>query len=117
VDKEFAIGVGRGVDEGRLLIHPVEQGGFKATRSFRDSAAIKIGAWDLLPKDKRPSQSGKVLRVTPEGVVIELPKWAMPSAPDGKMGAEFALKPVPRAGDRAASLAEAGDIMTKAVRK
>ncbi len=116
IGKEVSVGIGRGSDEGKILVSFVEGGGFIAAASMHASAAIKVGAWDLLPNDKRPSQSGEVLSVAKEGVLIKLPKWACPSAAEGKIGAEFALKPVPRA-DKARSLAEAGAIMSKAVKE
>lgn len=117
VGRHVSVGIGRGSDEGKLLVAFVEDGGFEVSRSFRGAALIKVGAWDLLPKDKRPVGPGEVVTVSAEAIVIKLPKWARPSAPDGKLGSEFGLKPVPRAPQKAASLAEAGEIMQQAVRK
>lgn len=95
--KRAMLGVGRGSDEGKLLVSLHEKGDFEFRASIKGAVYLKCGLWDLLPKDKRPAASCKVLTSSSEGVVIQLPSWARPSSHDGKMAAEFGLKPVKRA--------------------
>ena len=85
--------VGRGADEGLLRLVLCDDGDFLFARSMRGSASVKIKAWDLLPKDKRPAQQIEV-KTMPSNieVIFRLPKWCRPSGVGGKMEAEFGLK-------------------------
>jgi hypothetical protein len=91
------IGIGRGSDEGKMLVTLHDEGTFEFRPSIKGSVYLKCGLWDLLPKDKRPAASCKVLTASPEGVLIQLPSFAKPSSHDGKMAAEFGIKTVKRA--------------------
>ena len=92
VDAKFTAKVGRGADEGKLLLIEDPEGTLVAKSSMHGSAFIKMKAWDLLPKDKRPSQSIESLGSKDGGLLFELPRWASPSGPGGLMEAEHGLK-------------------------
>lgn len=102
-DQSFAMEVGRGSDEGKLRIVrlgpnlAIDGPMFIARSSVRGGASIKSGVWDLLPKDKRPGSAVELLSYDNNSCVLKLPSWARPSARDGQLGQEFALKPAPRA--------------------
>jgi hypothetical protein len=91
------VGVGRGSDEGKLLVTLHDDGAFEFRSSIKGSVYLKCGVWDLLPKDKRPAASVKILSASAEGVLLQLPTWAKPSSHDGKLASEFGLKPMKRA--------------------
>lgn len=92
VGKRFCAKVGRGQDEGRLLLIQVDDGELEAKASMRGSASIKMKAWDLLPNGKVPSQACELIEPSMGGFVFQLPKWARPSGVGGKMEQEHGIK-------------------------
>lgn len=100
---KFGVAIGRGSDEGKLqlmrLPDKTEPGDhvFEAGSSLRGGATIKCGAWDLLPKDKRPGSTVDLIHYDVKTITLRLPSWARPSGTGGVMAAEHGLKPVPRA--------------------
>lgn len=91
--KKFSAQAGRGTDEGRLRLVLDENGDLEAKQGMKGSAYIVMGAWDLLPKDKRPSAPVEV-HSTPSNyeLILTLPAWTRPSGVGGKMEQEFGLK-------------------------
>ena len=92
VGKKAVCLVGRGSDEGRVRIMLSDDGDFQFTASMKGTAVLKVGHWDLLPDDKRPSAQCKVISHTNVQLDLELPTWACPSKIGGKMAEKFALK-------------------------
>lgn len=90
--KSFFAKVGRGADEGLLLIVQQKDGDLEAKSSMHGSASIKMKAWDLLPKDKRPAVQIECLRPEMGGFIFKLPPWAKPSGAGGKLEAEHGIK-------------------------
>lgn len=90
--------VGRGSDEGKLQLRIGPEGEHEITNGVRGSVNIRVGRWDLLPKDKRPAAPcqdfGEMEFEGNERVVmLWLPDWARPSkTKSGKFDGEFALK-------------------------
>lgn len=95
--KKFSAQAGRGSDEGSLRLVLDESGDLEAKQGIKGSAYIVMAAWDLLPKDKRPSGSVEV-KSTPSNyeIILKLPAWTRPSATGGKMDQEFGLKSAKR---------------------
>lgn len=92
--KRFQAQAGRGQDEGRLRLVMVEDGTLEARESIKGTAFISMGAWDLLPKSKRPAAPCKVVDAPSNvEVILALPAFCKPSGVGGKMAEEFALKP------------------------
>lgn len=92
IGEKFSAEVGRGSDEGKLRVVLDPEGGLVAQASVKGTAFISMGAWDLLPKDKRPAASCKVAASPSEKeVIVQLPEWCKPSAAGGKLASEFGL--------------------------
>lgn len=93
IGARVTVQAGRGADEGRLRIVIDPDGDIEVKGGIKDSAFIKMNAWDLLPKDKRPAGACEVY-AQPSNVelILTLPKWCRPSGVGGKMEAEFGLK-------------------------
>lgn len=81
-----AVGVGRGQDEGRLLLTPATEG-VLAKPAMKGSVCLRLKPWDLLPKEPKKSEACKVAGKTDCGVIIILPRWA-----DGKDALRVAPK-------------------------
>lgn len=92
IGQKFKVMIGRGVDEGLLQIRRDDTGEAVATASTHGGASIKVGRWDLLPKDKRPAQQCEIKQATPDMMVLKLPGWCKPSGAGGKMEQEHGLK-------------------------
>lgn len=92
IGKKFFAKVGRGQDEGRLLIVQQDDGDLEAKAAMRGSASIRMKAWDLLPNDKRPAKSIELLEPSMGGFLFLLPSWARPTGVGGKMESEHGLK-------------------------
>lgn len=93
IGERVSVQAGRGSDEGRLRIVLDPNGDIEVKGGIKASASIKMNAWDLLPKDKRPAGACEV-HSQPSNVelILTLPKWCRPSGVGGKMEAEFGLK-------------------------
>lgn len=91
IGEKFSAQVGRGADEGRLLIRRDGNGDLIAKQSMHGSASIKMKAWDLLPKSKMPAMSIETIGSHEGGLLFQLPPWASPSGVGGKLEQEFAL--------------------------
>jgi hypothetical protein len=90
---KFQVRVGRGSDEGKLLVVRTEDGDFTASDGVKGSSSLTVGAWDLLPKSKRPAASVEVAsRPSNFEVVLKLPEWCRPSGATGRMAEEHGLK-------------------------
>lgn len=82
----FTVLVGRGDDEGKILLCPVPENAeippeaVTARNSLRDSVKIAIMAWDLLGPEKQAGKPCKPLDFTDRGLLIELPAWCQPAA-------------------------------------
>lgn len=92
--KRFFAKVGRGAHEGQLLLTQHDDGDLEAKGSMHGSANIKMKAWDLLPKGKRPAVQIELMEPAMGGFLFKLPAWAKPSGVGGKMESEFGLKKV-----------------------
>lgn len=93
IGKTVSAQVGRGSDEGKLRVVLDPEGGLIAQKSVKGNAFISMGAWDLLPKDKRPAGSCKVVaNPSQTEMIVQLPDWCKPSASGGKLASEFGLK-------------------------
>jgi hypothetical protein len=93
IGEKFSAQVGRGSDEGKLRVVLDPEGGLVAQASVKGTAFISMGAWDLLPKDKRPAAPCKVdANPSQTEMIVQLPEWCKPSAKDGKLASEFRLK-------------------------
>lgn len=88
----FRVQVGRGQDEGRLLLSLDENGELQARGGVRGSASIPMKAWDLLPQAKTPAAPCDLLEGRADGLLIKLPVWTCPSKPGGKLDQEHGLK-------------------------
>ncbi|GEM_PF-4636700 len=77
--RRFEASVGRGQDEGRLLLVEKEGGALEARKSVAGSAMIRMVAWDLLPKDKRAGAEVRFLEAAQGGWLFLLPDWTRPS--------------------------------------
>lgn len=88
IGEKADVRIGRGSDEGKMQI-TLGAGDFEVHKGMRGSATIKVGAWDLLPKDKRPAASGEPINFNERSMVLKLPSWAKPSSHDGKIAQEF----------------------------
>jgi len=87
IGRRLAVSVGRGQDEGRLLLQLAPEGGIEATSALKGSVRLRLKPWDLLP---RAAQKGGSCARAPhagEGAVIILPRWA-----DGKESLRAAPK-------------------------
>ena len=84
--------VGRGADEGKLLLVMQDDGDLEFKASMHGSALIKVAPWDLLPKDKRPAGAVDLIGTGHGGLLFRLPPWTRPSGPGGRMEAEHGLK-------------------------
>lgn len=92
IGEKFEAQAGRGSDEGKLRLVLNPEGPLVAQASVKGTAFISMGAWDLLPKDKRPAAPCKVVaNPSQTEMVVELPSWSKPSAIGGKMASEFGL--------------------------
>lgn len=95
--RSCAVQIGRGSDEGKVMINLVENGPFAfSDRGIKGSCSVKVGVWDLLPKDKRPAAACEVVHFTDATLTLKLPSWARPSSHDGKIASEHGLKPIQR---------------------
>ncbi len=90
--KRAHVKVGRGADEGRLLIQIARDGEFEFRPSMHGSVMLTLGTWDLLPKDKRPAAECSLHSVNGSSVVLQLPSWTKPSGVGGRIAAEHSLK-------------------------
>ncbi|MCK5501447.1 MAG: hypothetical protein KAI82_09395, partial [Tritonibacter mobilis] len=95
------VSVGRGADEGKLMLRVHKDGEFKFSASAKGSVYFKAAPWGDLPKDDRPSASCEITDDPTEDEkagtitnVIELPDWAKPSkrGGGGRMDQEHGLK-------------------------
>lgn len=100
--QRFACAVGRGSDEGRIKVAAAPEGDFEAKPFLGNGGVtLTLGAWDLLPREDRPRHECKIAKVDAPAeretsIVLQLPDWASPSKPGGRMEAEHRLEPVPR---------------------
>jgi hypothetical protein len=80
----FKVLVGRGEDEGKLLLEPLAEGkdptpdAIKANKGIRSGAKIAVAVWDLLGPVKTAGMPCKVLDFSERGLLIELPDWCTP---------------------------------------
>ncbi|GLT08013.1 hypothetical protein ACFQFQ_14720 [Sulfitobacter porphyrae] len=89
---KFTAQAGRGSDEGRLRLAVNPEGTLTAKGGIKGSASIHMAGWDLLPKDKRPAASCKILESADGFLILELPPFCKPSGVGGRMAEEFALR-------------------------
>lgn len=94
--KRFNIGIGSGTDEGRLLISEHSDGAILCHEAMKGSAVLAMEAWDLLPKDARPSAAVIFVEMAGKAAIVSLPDWARPSSLSGKLAQEHGLKPIER---------------------
>ena len=92
IGEKFSAQVGRGADEGKLLLRRDGNGDLIAKPSMHGSASIKMKAWDLLPKSKMPAMSIEMIGSHEGGRLFQLPPWASPSGVGGKLEQEFSVK-------------------------
>lgn len=89
---KFTAQAGRGSDEGRLRLVVNPEGDLVAKGGIKGSASIHMAGWDLLPKDKRPAASCKIIESADCLLILELPPFCKPSGVGGRMTDEFGLK-------------------------
>lgn len=76
--------IGREGDRGRVKILIVDDGDFEVKQSAGKSVFIKVNRWNLLPKDKRPTQPLGVIGADASGVVLMVPDYSrVASVPNG----------------------------------
>lgn len=84
--------VGRGTDEGKLLLVLQDDGDLELKSSMKGSASVRMKAWDLLPKDKRPAAPCTYVGRQEGGYLFKLPDFCRPSGVGGKIEAEHGLR-------------------------
>ena len=90
--QHFSAQIGRGTDEGKLLLRQDERGGLVATASVKGSVFIRMKAWDLLPEKKVPAEPCELQDTRQDGLLFKLPSWTRPSRPGGKLDQEHGRK-------------------------
>lgn len=85
VGESVAVHVGRGTDEGKVMVVPGE-GDLEAKASMRGAVALRMAPWDLLPKSQNKAERGHFVRMEGGGVVIQLPQWCRPSWRESQAG-------------------------------
>lgn len=84
---KFNVLIGRGENEGKLLLQPLPEGkdataaAVTASRIMKGTARISVRAWDLLGRDTVKSEPCRAGDFDPvKGLMIELPAWCQPEA-------------------------------------
>lgn len=73
--KRLDIMIGRDADRGRLKIVQAAEGAFEVRKSTRGSVFVAMNRWNLLPSDKRPTQSMQVAFQDSTGLVLMVPDY------------------------------------------
>jgi hypothetical protein len=85
--KKVDVLIGRDADRGRIKMVLAEEGAFDVKASAKGSVFVTINRWNLLPEDKRPSQSLAVAMTDSTGTTLMMPDYNRVAPAENKGGA------------------------------
>lgn len=95
---DFLLMIGRGEDEGKLLLRPIAENeeipsdAVRAHQSMKGSVRLVVAAWDLLGKETMKGAPCKALEFSDRGLLILLPDWCQPHERKARLERELGAK-------------------------